>query len=175
MLDRRIQLGREGHVSEDVQVSEKDVNRVEKAVKQGNHLSQVFPRLTSVGATFEGEGPTVQVRFVKRGGAPVTYIAADDPREAAAVREVDLQRKYHLTKRDLVEVLGLTVPRSTALRRLLGIDDDDDCVHVFQFDSLIQYRYSDNALRAMKDALDDGLDMDAVWKEQGPKIAPGRR
>jgi len=81
------------------------------------------------------------VHFVKRGGAPVTYIAADDSREAAAVREVDQQRKYYLSK----------------------------------VDSQTHYRYSDNALRRMKQALDEGLDMDAVWAEQQPTLAPGRR
>jgi hypothetical protein len=167
-------LALEGHVSEDIEVSEKDVNRVEKAIRQGEKLPQVFPRLTSVGTAFDGEGPIVKVRFVKRGGAPVTYIPADDPREAAAVREVDLQRKYYLSKRDLAERLDMTLPRSMALRRHLGIDEDEDCVHVFQFDSLTHYRYSDNALRKMKQAIDEGLDMDAVWNEQRPRIAPGR-
>jgi hypothetical protein len=167
-------LALEGHVSEDVIVSEKDVNRVEKAIREGKELRQVFPRLTHIGATFDGDGPTVKVHFVKRGGAPVTYIAADDPREAGAVREVDLQRKYYLSKRDLADRVELTMPRSTALRRHLGIDDDEDCVHVFQFDSQTHYRYSDNALRRMKQALDDGLDMDAVWAEQQPTLAPGR-
>lgn len=167
-------LALEGHVSEDIAVSEKDVNRVEKAIREGKELRQVFPRLTSVSATFDGEGPTVKVRFVKRGGALVTYIAADDPREAAAVREVDLQRKYYLSKRELADRLGLTGPRSTALRRHLGIDDDEDSVHIFQFDSQAHWRYSDNALRKMKQALEDGLDMDAVWAEQQPTLAPGR-
>lgn len=161
-------LAMEGHVSEDVRVSERDVNRVEKGIRQGKPLEQVFPRLTGVAATYTGEGPTVKVHFTKREGAPVRYIAADDPREAAAVREVDLQRKYHLSKKDLAERLALTQPRATALRRHLGIDDDDDCVHVFQFDSLTHYRYSDNALRRMQDAMGQ-VDMDAVWAQHRPR------
>jgi hypothetical protein len=155
-------------------VSEKDVNRVERAVREGKELKHVFPRLTSVAAAFEGEGPAVRVSFVKRGGAPVTYISADDPREAAAVREVDRQRKYHLSKKELAERLGLTMPRATALRRHLGIDDDDDSVHVFQFDSQTHYRYSDNAQRKMRAALDEGLDMNAVWAAHQPTLSPGR-
>jgi hypothetical protein len=61
------------------------------------------------------------------------------------------------------------------LRRHLGVDDDEDCVHAFQFDSQTRYRYSDNALKRMKRALDEGLDMDAVWAEQQPTLAPSRR
>jgi hypothetical protein len=36
-------LALEGHVSEDVVVSEKDVNRVEKAIREGKELRQVSP------------------------------------------------------------------------------------------------------------------------------------
>jgi hypothetical protein len=167
-------LALEGHASADIEVREKDVDRVEKAIRQGKSVQQVFPRLATVAATFDGEGPTIRVQFVKRGGSPVTYVTAGDPRDAAAVREVDLQRKYHLSKKDLADRLGLTMPRSTALRRHLGIDEDDDCVHVFQFDSQTHYRYSDNTVRRMKQALDEGLDMDSVWAEQQPTLAPGR-
>lgn len=162
-------LALEGHVAEDTLVSERDVNRVEKGIREGKKVSQVFPRLATVGARFTGDGPTVKVHFTKREGAPVMFISADDPREAAAIRQVDLERKYHLSKRALAERAGLTPPRATALRRHLRIDEDDDCVHVFQFDSQRHYRYSDNALRRMQAALQDGVDMDAVWREHGPR------
>jgi hypothetical protein len=153
-------LALEGHVAEDARVSERDVNRVERAIRDGKKVSQVFPRLATIGATYSGEGPMIEVRFTKREGAPVSFISADDPREAAAIRQVDLERKYYLSKTALAERVGLTPPRATALRRHLGIDEDEDCVHVFQFDSQRHYRYSDNALRKMKEALGDGVDMD---------------
>jgi hypothetical protein len=149
-------LALEGHMAGDTLVSERDVNRVERAVRDGKKVSQVFPRLGSVGATSTGEGPAVKVHFTKRGGAPVTFIPADDPREAAAIRKIDLERKYHLSKKALAEQLELTAPRATALRRYLRIDEDEDCVHVFQFASQRHYRYSDNALRKMNQATEEG-------------------
>ncbi len=69
---------------------------------------------------------------------------------------------------DLAEKVGLTGPKSTALRRHVGIDDDEDCVHVFQFDSQKHYRYSDNAFRRMEEALEK-VDIDAVWAEHRPR------
>ena len=48
------------------------------------------------GMEFSHYGPTLKVRFTHGKGAPVKFIPADDPREAAAVREVDLQRKYYI-------------------------------------------------------------------------------
>jgi hypothetical protein len=163
-------LAMEGHVSEEARVSERDVDRVERAAREGDALEHVFPRLQGLGATFDGEGPTVRVHFTKRQGAPVHFVPADDPRDSAAVREIDLQRKYYIPPFDLAERLGLTRPRATALRRALRIDEDDDCVHVFTFGSQRHPRYSDNALRRMTDAL-KSIDMDEVWRGHGP----GRR
>lgn len=160
-------LAMEGHVSEEARVSEKDVNRVERAVRDGRPINEVFPRLTSVGTTFDGEGPTIKVHFTKRFGAPVHFIAADDPRAAAAVREVDLQRKYYISPHELAERVGLTAPRATALRRHLGIDEDEDCIHVFSFGSQRHPRYSDNALRRMQQELPK-VDMDEVWRKHRP-------
>ncbi|HEX8082675.1 MAG TPA: hypothetical protein VF529_00185 [Solirubrobacteraceae bacterium] len=162
-------LAMEGHVSEEARVSERDVDRVEKAVRDGRSLDQVFPRLRDVTATFEGEGPTVKVHFTKREGAPVHFVPADDPSDSAAVREIDLQRKYHMAPSDLAEKLGLSPPRAVALRRSLGIDDEPDCVHVFTFGSQKHPRYSDNAYRRMREALDDGIDMTEVWRTHGPR------
>jgi len=84
------------------------------------------------------------------------------------VREVDLQRKYYISKPDLARRLGLTPPKALALRRHLVIDEDEDCVHTFDFDSQKHYRYSDNALRRMQEALAT-VDMDAVWEANRPR------
>ncbi len=160
-------LAIEGHVSEDARVSEKDVNRVERGVREGEPIEQVFPRLTSLGTSIEGEGATIKVHFTKRSGAPVHFVPADDPRASAAVREVDLQRKYYISPFELADRLGLSRPKATALRRHLGIDDDPDCLHVFAFGSQKHLRYSDNALRRMQQALKT-VDMEEVWREHGP-------
>lgn len=161
-------LALEGHVSEEALVSERDVNRVERGIRDGKPLQQVLPRLTALATKATGEGPTINVRFTKREGAPVHFVLADDPRESAAVREVDLQRKHHLAPFDLAEKLELTRPRATALRRHLGIDEDDDCAHVFTFGAQKHVRYSDNALRQMQETLET-VDMDEVWREHGPR------
>jgi hypothetical protein len=161
-------LAMEGHVSEETEVSERDVDRVVGGVRKGRSLQQVFPRLGSLGTAIEGDGPTVKVHFTKRAGAPVHFVPADDPREAAAVREVDLQRKYHMSPSALADKLGLSRPRATALRRYLGIEDDGDCLHAFTFGSQKHPRYSDNALRRMEEALET-VDMGEVWREHKPQ------
>lgn len=103
-------LALEGHADEDAIVNEHDVNRVERGLRDGKSLAQIFPRLSTLGAVVTGDGPTLTVHFTKKDGAPVSYIPADDPREAAAVRQVDLQRKYHMSPHELARRLDLTPP-----------------------------------------------------------------
>lgn len=165
----RALLAMESHIDPDAQVSVADVNRVEKGVKAGKTRDQVFPRLGEVGAAVTGQGLDVQVRFVKQDGLPVRLVT-DPSVDAAAIRDVDLQKKYHRPPNDLARAVGLTTARGTALRDHLGIDSDEACRHVFVFGSQRHVRFSDNAFTRMRDAVGT-LDMNAVWVAH----APGRK
>ena len=138
-----------------------------KGIRANKGREKVFPRLDGVGANIGGDGIAVEVRFVKRDGLPVTY--TNDKvgvADVAAIREVDLQRKYHRSGFEMSDALKLTRPRGTALREHLGLDQDPNCVHVFHFGSQRHTRYSDNAFTAMREAA-SSLDMDAIWKSHG--------
>jgi len=158
----RALLAMESHVTEEVAVSEKDITRIEKAIREGKEAGQVFPRLGTLATTRGGDGINVTVHFTKKQGAPVRFVSGDDTEEAGAIRELDLQRKYHLSATKLSERLGITGPRSTALRWHLGIDDDKDCTHEFVFGKSHFLQFSDNAVRKMKAAI-DAEDMGAIW------------
>lgn len=166
----RTLLALEAHVSEDARVSETDVNRVEKGIKVGKLRQQVFPKLSGLAADISGEGLTVTVKIVKQPEAlPVRLVRegqGGDVVDAAAIREVDLQKKFHWSPFDLADKLGITRPRATALREHLGIDDDSDCLYTFEFGSQKHPRYSDNALTRMREAVTNE-DMDAIWKSHG--------
>jgi len=165
----RTLLAMEAHVDEDAKVSERDVDRVERGVKDAKARELVFPRLGLIEASTIGQGATVSVRFDKRSGAPVRLISADDTTEAAAIREVDLQRKYHRSPRDLAEALGLTGPKCLALRQHLGVDVDDSCHHHFVFGSQRHRQYSDNAFTRMRDALRNDVSLEGVWAAHRPR------
>jgi hypothetical protein len=163
-------LAMEAHVADEVRVSKKDVARVERAIRGRKQREQVFPRLSLVGTDVAGEGVQVAVRFSKTKGVPVRLVGPDE--DAAAIREVDLQRKYHRSPAQLAAALGLTGPRAYALRRYLGIDEDPGCRHEFVFGSQKHVVYSDNAYTRMRDAMET-VDMDEVWQEYRPR--PGAR
>lgn len=158
----RTMLAMEAIVTDEVQISERDINRIEYAIRTGAAFKAVFPRLATVGTNTGGEGVNLVVHFTKKQGAPVRYIGGDDPSDAAAVREVDLRKKFYMQRTELAEKIGLSSPKAKTLRDHLNIDNDASCCHVFEFRSQKIYCYSDNALRQMSQALAD-IDINTLW------------
>lgn len=166
----RTLLAMEAHEDAETQVSNRDVARVERGILAGKERGDVFPKLEGLGTEVRGTGVNVTVHFSKRNkGAPVRYIT-DDSEEAAGIREVDLQRKFHRSAPALADALSVTLPRSLAVRRHLGIDADTDCYHDFVFGSTKHRAYSDNAFTRMREAM-TVLDMPAVWAAHGSRSA----
>ena len=163
----RTLLAMEAHTEPDTKVSDKDVTRVENAIRDGKQRAQVFPRLTNVGASASGDGLEVQVRFVKNSTALPVAFTSDAEIDAAAIRTVDQQKKFHRSAFDLADSLGLSRPRATALRTHLGIDSDPNLCHTFTFSSQKHVRFSDQALVSMRAALEK-VDMSAIWATHSP-------
>ena len=161
-------LAMEALTADETDLSEKDIDRIEKAVKLGVGLDRVFPRLIAIALNIDGDGPNLKVTFTKKEGVPIKFVSDDGMEEAAAVREVDLQRKYYLSPADLAKKLGLSLPRTLALRRYLKIDSNGDCHKRFMFGKTKHDRFSDNAVRKMKLALNEKLNMDEVWDQYNP-------
>lgn len=143
------------------EVSETDVRRVARGIRDGKSRSQVFPKLTGYSADVSGSGLMVEVRLVKSGGLPVTY--TNDPAvDPAAIRTVDLEKKFYMGPYDLADRAGVSRSAATALRRHLGLDGNDDHYsHRFVFGKTKHLRYSDNALKAMLDSVGT-VDIDRV-------------
>jgi hypothetical protein len=161
----RTLLAMEAHMVDEVNVSEKDIDRIEKAVRDKKVFQDVFPRLTALGTNTEGEGIAVKVHFTKKQGAPVRFVPADDPGESAAVRELDLQKKYYLSPTQLAAAVNLTAPKAAALRTYLKLDADPDCLHLFRFGKSKFPSYSDNAVKAMKSALEK-TSIEEIWNSR---------
>lgn len=161
----RALLAMEAHISSHTEVSEKDIDRVIGAAQGRRDWVDVFPRLDQLSNEIVGEGPTLQVRFSKREGAPVRYVGADDPAEAAAIRQVDLQKKYRYSPSELAKQVGLTIPKAKVLRDHTGIDDEPGCFYLFEFGSQKLPRFSDMAIQRLRAALDE-VDMDQLWRDR---------
>lgn len=162
-------LALEALVKEGVQISEKDVDRIEKAVRDGLDFSAVFPRLLTIDTRSSGEGIDLKVVLSKKDGAPMRYVGGDDVADVAAIREVDLSKKYHMRASELAKRLKLTEPKCKALRTALKIDEDASCTRQFASLSSSYLGYSDNALRRIQEALEAGLDLEVVWEKHRPR------
>jgi len=167
--DVRTLLAMEAHTDPDSVVSDKDVTRVIQGITAGKTREQVFPKLDGVAANVTGEGLEVQVRFVKSGGMPITYVS--DGADASAVRVVDLHKKYHLTATEVAQKLGVTTPRALALRRHVGADTNPDMSNTFYMGKVKYLGYSDNAVTAMRNAMNT-LDMAQIWAAHRPTSKP---
>jgi hypothetical protein len=159
----------ESHVLEDSEATARDVSKAEAAIKRGDDRSTVFPQLSGLSSRTTGLEVTIKVQQTKRDGMPVHFAAEAEAGEAALIREVDLHKKFHFSRAELAKHAGLTQPKATALREELGIDADDEAHRSFKFNNTVHESYSDRALMLMRDAIDQGVDMDRVWRNYRAK------
>jgi hypothetical protein len=57
----RSMLAMESIAVDEVEVSERDIDRIEKAVRAGKGINEVFPRLSTVGTRTDGDGVNLVV------------------------------------------------------------------------------------------------------------------
>ncbi|MBF0745451.1 hypothetical protein IR132_08445 [Micrococcus yunnanensis] len=159
-------LALESYAGEESKVSKMDVDRVQSAIRGGAAISDVFPKLRTLRTEISGTGAQLVVRISKNEGAPVRYVS-DAATPAAAIREVDLQRKFHVGPLELASSLGLSGPRCVALRRHTGIDQNQKVSHSFKFGSQTHLRFSDYAVVLLRKAMQE-LDMQKIWRSHAP-------
>jgi hypothetical protein len=87
--------------------------------------------LLTIDTRSSGEGIDLKVVLSKKDGAPMRYVGGDDVADVAAIREVDLSKKYHMRASELAKRLRLTEPKCKALRTALKIDEDASCTRQF--------------------------------------------
>jgi hypothetical protein len=169
-------LAVEAHATEEVEVLEKDVNRIEKAIRAGKPIGDVFPRLTNLTSNVSGQGIQIEVTIVKKGGAPVRYVAGDDPAEVAAIRTIDLQRRFRYSPHEIAVHTELKDHQFYAVRQSLDLDNDTMSSFVFEFGSQKHKRYSDDAIRKVREFVGSGKLPDAVaaYNARRPRRAAQR-
>src|SRR5260370_36654736 len=97
-------LGRAGHVELLLLLGDVGQDRAQALVLDNRGLVDLRPFV---------EGA---IREIEHQGIPIYRIAADDPTNAAAVREVDLRKKYRYTPTELAEKLKLNTNQAKTLR-----------------------------------------------------------
>jgi hypothetical protein len=167
----RTLLSMEAHVADEVEISERDITRVENALKSNKEWGDVLPRLKTMQTALTGTAVDLKVHITKNQGIPIHRIAADDPTNAAAVREVDLRKKYRYTPTELAQKLGLNTNESKTLRAMLNIDVEPIMCHVFEFGKSKHPCFSDQALALMKEQWSKQETQEALQSELRRKSA----
>jgi hypothetical protein len=181
LIDAKVKLRAlailEGAVGgEQIQPGEGDLNKLADAIKKGTTWDKVFPGVASLTLTASGAGPSLSLRITKKEGVPIQLVKEGTPGAAVvAVKRVDELSFYSLGRDQLAKHVGLTGPRTTALIRYTKIERDQDCFKEITIGSQKFKRYSQEALKRMKEAKQQ-VDMDKVWAEHGPgkKQSPAR-
>ncbi|PUB26908.1 hypothetical protein C8K30_105135 [Promicromonospora sp. AC04] len=136
---------------EKLQPSEQQLGKLTASIAGGStKLDVLFPGIAAITFTTELDGPTVNLRIVKREGIPVTIVkegSADS--SVVSVRRVNELDFYNLRFKDLHTKLGITTNQLTAMIVLLGVKANPDCAKKI----ITTWCYSQTALTLLREAL----------------------
>lgn len=156
--------------------TEAEISRTLLALKSSPDWTSAFPGV--VGLKLVGSSRSSdQVQEIslkidpKRGEVPVR--PAHEGEEAAAYREVDTFDRYSLKLSRLGEKLGLTRHQAYAVVHHLDLKSDPACYrcNTTSKGNIVWQGLSNRALERARDALADGLDVDAAVVEYNAHIA----
>jgi hypothetical protein len=148
-----------------VQPSENELRKLGSRLTDGESFDQLFPGIAAVTFQTDGSGPSLSLRIVKKEGIPVTVVPEGTPGAGViAVKRVDELGFYNLGHNDLAKKVGLTPNKTTAAIRVLGIKGDQDCYKEVAIGKVKYQRYSQNAIRRIKDLLDKKT-ANEIWAE----------
>lgn len=154
---------------ERLQPSQSELDRLLNRIENGEGVARVFPGLSALNLSTEGKGPAIALRLSKKEGVPVQLVPEGTPgATVVAVHKADATRHYALGRDEVANEVGLSPPRTTAVIRYMKLRDDPECFRTFNFGKLKVEKYSPKAVEKIKAAL-PGIDLDAVWKQYGPK------
>ena len=154
---------------EKLQPSEATLDRMGRLLIAGEDWAEVFPGVASVEITTEGVGAKVQLRIVKKEGVPTTLVPEGTVgASVVAVKRVNELDYYSLSRDGLASKVGLTGPKTTALIRFLGLEDDPEYFKRVVLGKSPFKRYSPKAIGRMKDALEE-VSINEVWRTHRPR------
>lgn len=158
-------------LGERLQPSEQQLGKLTTYIARGGtDLEAIFPGIAAITFTTEQDGPTVNLRIVRREGIPVTLVqegSADS--SVVSVKRVSELDFYSLRFRDLHTKLGITSSQLTALITLLGVKDSLDCAKYI----IATWCYSPKALAALSQALEE-RPIEQWWTEYRARASAKR-
>ena len=157
-------------------ISEQDLRDAVRRRRKGDEWTVILPDVARLRLDAIGDGAAIHVSIKKDADAAVQVARDGEPVEGTIMKqEIDIWQKYNLGRDDIAKKIGLTGPRTSAVIKEFGIQDDGDCFKVLRRKSSEFKGYSKKALDLIRKALDDGLDVDEVWKKHRHHFVARRR
>lgn len=148
------------------QPSDSDLRRMGREVSHGKAWTDVFKGVAAVEITADGAGPTLSLRLSKKQGIPIELVPEGTPgASVVAVKRVDELGFYSLGAKQLVEKVGLTMPKVVAVVDHLGLRNDPECYKEFKIGKALHKRYSQKAVEAIKRAL-EVESANEIWRKR---------
>ena len=145
------------------------LKRLGKELAAGKTWQELFPGVASVDITTEGTGPSLSLRFTKKEGIPIQVVPAGTPGVAVvAIKRVDELGYYCLSLSRVAEQVGLTVPKTLAIVRYLGVDTDSEYFKLIKIGKVGFKRYSQKAAARIREELPK-VSIDEIWRTHGPR------
>ena len=152
------------------QPSKGELDRLLKEVATNRSWQDVFPGVATLSLDTSGSGLSVSLRITKARGEPVTLVPEGTPGATLiAVKRVNELGFYSLGLNQLAHHLELSPPKTLAVVRELGIQDDEEFFKEIQIGSSRYKRYSQAALEILRQRLPE-LDLQAVWNRRRPSV-----
>ena len=132
----------------------------------------VFPEIARIQLTSEGDGLPVGFKVVKDApdAMPVRILKPEEAGEAQGViiqREVNIFDKFNMGLTQLARKLGVSAPKTTAMIREYGLEDDEEAFRELKVGRSKFKRYSKKALdylRERKDTADECWQKQKMWR-----------
>ncbi|HID20403.1 MAG TPA: hypothetical protein EYP28_05660 [Methanophagales archaeon] len=151
------------------QPGENELGRLVRRIINGEDWPSIFPGVATLRLDRKGTGLNVTLRITKSRGEPVHLVPEGTPgATVVAVKRVSELDFYSLNLTALAEKVRLTMPKTLALVKHLGMQNDPEYFKEFIIDSTHHKRYSPKALDRIKKELPQ-IDLDEVWKKHKPK------
>lgn len=148
------------------QPSDSDLRRVEKEVRAGKPWTELFLGASAVEIATNGTGPSLSLRLSKKEGIPIQLVAEGTPgASVVAVKRVNELDFYNLGAKQLAEKVGLTMPKAIAVVEHLDLRAKEDSYKEIKIGNTVFKRYSQNAIRAIQQALQKES-ADAIWAKR---------
>ena len=159
---------------EDATPTEYDLRKTARRIKGGESIGELFPNVAAVDTTTSGVAPLLELRMTKRDGIPVHYVSDEEGSMPMVRKPIADTEFYCYGPRKLAKILQLREYDVSALIHHLRIQEQPQAFKALPVYATPTKRYSDVAVRLIRDALQDLKILERAQSEYKSHMARGR-